>query len=448
MSMPPIKYADNNGVFIAYRTMGGGDDVVVTAAATLTMDAMSKYAESLVVSNRVTWYDKRGTGASDGAANFSFEERVDDIRAVMDAAGIERAHLFGQSEGGPQSILFAATYPERVKSLTLYGTYPSCMKKRDYPHGFDMTVSQWSRFVDRVVASAAGDREAMAWFWDMWAPTLAAQPGFFDLIANLPKSTSPGAARLIWEAMYEADVRALLPLIQVPTTVVHVTGDRVAPIEGGRYLAKHIPGAKLVEIVGNDHFALEIYPEIVDAINEHVVNAKTDRVDHRFDRRLMAVLFTDIVNSTPTAARAGDRAWTELLDRHDKLARRLVMAHGGRHVKSTGDGLVATFEGPSGAVRCAAELHAQMVEIGLPIRAGIHVGEIEIRSDGDIAGIGVHIAARIAGLATASQTVVSRTVKDLVVGSDLRFDDFGEHRLKGVDDTWQCFTVAPPTPPT
>ena len=444
MTMPPMKYADNNGVFIAYRTIGDGDDVVMTAAAILTMETMWGLAERFAVSNRVTWFDKRGTGASDGAANFSFEERVDDIRAVMDAAGIERAHLWGASEGGPQSIIFAATYPERVKSLTLYGTYPSCMKRRDYPHGFDMTVSQWSRFVDRVVASTAGDRDAMAWFWDMWAPTLAAQPGFFDIIDALPKTTSPGAARLIWEAMYEADVRALLPAVQVPTTIVHVTGDRVAPIEGGRYLAKHIPGAKLVEIVGNDHFTLAMYPEVIEAVNEHVANAKTDRVDHHFDRRLMAVLFTDIVNSTPTASRAGDRAWTELLDRHDTLGRRLVNTHGGRHVKSTGDGLVATFEGPSGAVRCAADLHAQMVELGLPIRAGIHVGEIETRPDGDIAGIGVHIAARIAGLATASQTVVSRTVKDLVVGSDLRFDDFGEHRLKGIDETWHCFKVASP----
>ncbi len=435
-----MKYADNNGVFIAYRTFGEGDDVVSAPAATLTMDIMWPYVQRIAETNRVTWYDKRGTGASDGAGNFSFEERVDDIRAVMDAAGLERAHLFGASEGGPQSIIFAATYPERVKSLTLYGTFPSWMKRRDYPHGWDMTVSEYSRWVDRVVASSAGDRDAMAWFWDMWAPTLAATPGFFDLVASLPVATSPGAARLIWEAMYEADVRALLPSIQVPTTVVHVTGDRVAPVEGARYLATHIPGAKLVEIAGNDHFALEIYPEILDAINEHVATADGSG-RRRVDRRLMTVLFTDIVDSTPAASRAGDSAWTELLDRHDTLARRLVTTHGGRYVKSTGDGLVATFDGPSGAVHCASSLHSHMAELGLPIRAGVHVGEIEIRSDGDIAGIAVHIAARIAGLATASQTIVSRTVKDLVVGSELRFDDFGEHRLKGVDDPWQCFRM-------
>ena len=255
--------------------------MVLTAAATLTMDVLWPYVRTIAETSRVTWYDKRGTGASDGAANFSFEERVDDSRAPMDAAGIKRAHLYGQSEGGPQSIIFAAAYPERVKSLTLYGTCPSFMKRRDYPHGHDMTLSQYSRWVDRVVASSAGDRNAMAWFWDVWAPTLAATPGFFDVISSLPVATSPGAARLIWVAMYEADVRALLPSIQVPTTVVHVIGDRVTPIEGGRYLAEHIPGAKPVEIVGNDHFALEIYPAILDAINEHVARADGERAPTR-----------------------------------------------------------------------------------------------------------------------------------------------------------------------
>lgn len=439
--MPPIEYADNDGVYIAYRTFGDGDDVIMTASATLTMETMWTWVQVIAESCRVTWYDKRGTGASDGAANFSFEERVDDIRAVMDAAGIERAHLYGASEGGPQSIIFAATYPDRVKSLTLYGTYPAWMKRRDYPHGWDMTMSEYSRFVDRIVASIAGDREAMLWFWDMWAPTLAATPGFLDVIAGLPRSTSPGAVRLIWEAMYEADVRALLPSIQIPTTVVHVTGDRVAPIEGARYLAARIPDAKLVEIDGNDHFVLEAYPEILDAIQEQVANAG-DRKERKFERRLMTVLFTDIVDSTPTAARAGDRAWIDLLDRHDALAQDLVASHLGRLVKTTGDGLVATFEGPSRAVSCAAAMQDEMVRLGLSIRAGVHVGEIEVRSNDDIGGMGVHIASRIAGLAGPSQTIVSRTVKDLVVGSSLRFDDFGEHLLKGVGEPWQCYSLS------
>ena len=441
MPMPPIRYADNNGVFIAYRTFGGGDDVIMTSSATLTMETVWPWVKAVAESARVTWYDKRGTGASDGAANFSFEERVDDIRAVMDAAGISRAHLYGASEGGPQSVIFAAAYPDRVKSLTLYGTYPSFMKRRDHPHGWDMTLSEYGRFVDRIVAGVAGDPEAGRWFWEMWAPTLASSPGFVEMIAGITVSTGPGATRLIWEAMYEADVRALLPAIQVPTTVLHCTGDRVASIEGARYLAKHIPGAKLVEINSQDHFVLDVYPEIVTAINEHIARGG-DGSPQESDRRLLTVLFTDIVNSTPTAARAGDRAWTELLDRHDALARGLVASHHGRLVKTTGDGLVATFEGPSRAVSCASAMHKAMAELGLPIRAGIHVGEIEIRSDDDIAGMGVHIAARIAGLAGATQTVVSRTVKDLVVGSAFRFDDLGEHALKGVDEPWQCYTLS------
>lgn len=439
--MPPIRYADNNGVFIAYRTFGEGDDVIMTSSATITMETMWTWVKVVGESARVTWYDKRGTGASDGAANFSFEERVDDIRAVMDAAGIQRAHLYGASEGGPQSVIFAASYPDRAKSLTLYGTYPSFMKRRDHPHGWDMTLSEYGRFVDRIVASTAGDPEAMRWFWDLWAPTLAATPGFFEVISGMSRPTSPGETRLIWEAMYEADVRSLLPAIQVPTTVVHCIGDRVASIEGARYLAKHIPGAKLVEIDSNDHFVLNVYPEIVAAIHDHIASSG-NRSTGVSERRLLTVLFTDIVDSTPTAARAGDRAWTELLDRHDAIARGLVASHQGRLVKTTGDGLVATFEGPSRAVSCASAMHQAMAELGLPIRAGIHVGEIEIRSDDDIAGMGVHIAARIAGLAGASQTVVSRTLKDLVVGSAFRFDDLGEHVLKGVDQPWQCYTLA------
>jgi class 3 adenylate cyclase len=352
----------------------------------------------------------------------------------------------GEFEGGPQSILFAATYPDRVRSLTLYGTYPSWMRRRDYSAGLDMSVSEYSRWVDRVVGALSGVRADMEWFWDMWAPGLAAAPGFFDLAETFKPSCGPRAQRLIWEAMFEADVRSLLPTVQVPTTIVHRRGDRVAPIEGGRYLAAHIDGARLVELDGDDHFTLFPIDEITAAVKDHVTAAAV-RTNERFDRRLATVLFTDIVDSTKSAGNHGDQGWAAVLERHDRVARALVTAHGGRVVKTTGDGVLATFDGPSRAVECAQKAHHAMAELGLAIRAGLHTGEIELRADEDVAGMGVHIAARVSGLANAGETIVSRTVKDLVVGSGFAFEDAGNHALKGVEDTWQCYRLAPSASP-
>lgn len=440
MQLPRLQYADNDGIAIAYRTAGEGQDVIYTSGATVSMDGAWNWMEPVAEFARVTVYDKRGIGLSDGVANFSFEERMDDIRAVMDAVGIERAHLVGTSEGGPLSVLFAATYPDRVRSLTLYGTYPSYMKRRDYPAGKDMSVGEYSRWVDRVVSAFSGVRADMEWFWDMWAPGLAATPGFLDLAAEIRPTCSPRAQRLIWESMYEADVRSLLPGIHVPTTIVHRRGDRVAPIEGARYLATHIAGARLVELDGDDHFGIGSSPEITGAIRDQV-ESSVAAPQGRVDRRLATVLFTDIVDSTRSAARHGDQRWAAILERHDRVIRSLVGAHGGRVVKTTGDGVLATFDGPSRAVECARQAHIETADIGVAIRAGLHTGEIELRADDDIAGMGVHIAARIAGLANAGETIVSRTVKDLVVGSGFVFDDVGEQALKGVDESWQCYRL-------
>ncbi len=440
MDMPPAQYANNDGVHIAYRTCGDGEDVVVTSGATVTMELIWPLVEDVAEGARVTWYDKRGTGASDGVANFSFEERMDDIRAVMDAAGIEAAHLTGASEGGPQTLLFAATYPQRVRSITIYGSYPSRRKRPDYPYGWEGSLSEYAAFVDRIMAASTGDPDARAWFWDMWSPSLAATPGFLDSAPSNAPSTSPAAARLIWEAMYDVDVRSILPSIHCPTTIVHRTGDRVAPIEGGRYLAEHIAGAKLIEVPGDDHFPSQVapVPEWPQAILENIATGVTPPLEQ--DRRLATVLFTDIVDSTATAAELGDRRWTELLDRHDQLARQIVAAHEGTAVKSTGDGLLATFDGPSRAVRCAGAIQTETEALGVPVRAGLHAGEIELRG-ADVAGIAVHIAARVAGLGGAGETVVSRTVRDLVGGSGFDFEDLGDQTLKGVESPWQCYRL-------
>ena len=439
--MPPIRYATSGDVHIAFASFGQGEDVIITSAATVTMDLWwtGGFVHALGQSARVTWYDKRGTGRSDGAANFTFEERMDDIRAIMDELGIESAHLTGGSEGGPMSILFAATYPERVKSLTLYGSYPSARRRPDYPYGWDMTLREYDRFVDRVVGRELGDLEDTQWFWEMFSPSNAGRPEFIEAMRGRFGITSPSAVRLVWENMYEVDVRSVLPAIRVPTTIVHRTGDRVAPIEGGRYLAEHIPGAKMVEVPSDDHYSTELNQEWLDAIAENITIADS-KAPSDTDRRLATVLFTDIVDSTPAAARAGDRAWSGLLDDHDLAARSVIEAHGGTLIKTTGDGLLATFDGPSRAVQCAATLHQKMSGLGLPTRAGLHTGEIEIRGD-DVAGLAVHIAARVSGLATTGQTLVSSTVKDLATGSDLQCSDHGVHQLKGVEEPWRCYLL-------
>jgi class 3 adenylate cyclase/pimeloyl-ACP methyl ester carboxylesterase len=443
--LPPVQYAKGGDVHIAFTQHGPsvGEDVVLTNGATSTMESYwnNGVVAAIAEHARVTWYDKRGLGLSDGVANFSFEERMDDIRAVMDEAGIQSAHLGGISEGGPLSILFAATYPERVKSLSLYATYPAAMRKPGYPHGLDMSLGEYSQFVDRVVDAYTGHVDAVRWLLEMVMPTYATNPDYVKA-ASFKMAGSPTAVRLIWEHMYEVDVRHVLQSIQVPTTIVHKTGDRLCPVEGGRYLAEHIAGAKMVEIPGDDHSALEPIPEWIDAFVDNINRAKvSNHID--VSRRLATVLFTDIVDSTPTAAQAGDKAWTNILDRHDSTSQQIIDDYEGQLIKTTGDGVLATFDGPSRAVACATALHLAMAELDVPIRAGLHTGEIEIR-DNDIAGLGVHIASRVAGLADSGETLVSTTVKDLVVGAGFDFEDRGNHPLKGIEGDWHCFSLRTP----
>ena len=438
MEMPPTLYAKSGDVHIAYAQAGEGEDVLVTPGSTSAMWLLwpLPWFQDLLPRTRVTVYDKRGTGASDPLADFTFEERMDDIRAVMDAAGIRKAHLIGMSEGGPMSLLFAATYPDRVKSLTLYGTFASWMRRADYPWGMALSLHAYMAWVDRIMSAVSGNPEDARWFLSMFRPSVANDAGVEAFVTSR-RGASPGQARAIWEGLYEIDVRHVLAAIGVPTIIVHIAGDRVSPVGGGEYLARHIPGAELVLVLGDDHMQMNDFPEFSSAIFRNIERAR-ERTDLGAERRLATVLFTDIVDSTPTAVQSGDQAWRDTLDRHDSASVEIVRNHQGVLVKSTGDGILATFDGPSRAVRCAAALHSRMRELGIPIRAGMHAGEIELRG-ADIAGIGVNIAARIAALAGAGETLVSSTVKDLTAGAGFTFRDHGSFPLKGVPDEWRLY---------
>jgi class 3 adenylate cyclase len=432
-----IRYArTGEGVNIAYKTDGQGPpDVVVIPgwASHVEVFTQSGFVAPVASFARLIWFDKRGTGASDAVPVDrlpTLEQRMDDVRAVLDAVGSEKAALFGVSEGGPMAILYAATYPERVTSLILYGTYAS----------WDWETSPWRRY-----AATPDDFEAqLLEHWsegypgvEFWKPSAVGVPGAAEGFAlGQQIAASPAAAAGLFRMSIATDVRAVLPTLRVPTLVAHQVGDRVCDVEGGRYLARSIPGARYVELPGNDH-AMD--GTDLEQFQDEVVEFLTGtRPAPHVDRALSTVLFTDIVESTGTAASMGDGRWRHVLDEHDKVVTQEVMRHRGRVVKQTGDGFLATFDGPARAVRCACAIRDAVRPLGIEIRAGIHTGEVELRAD-DIGGIAVHLGARVAALASANQVLVSRTVVDLVVGSGIRFENFGEHKLKGVPGDWLLY---------
>jgi class 3 adenylate cyclase len=357
---------------------------------------------------------------------------MDDVRAVMDAACCERAALFGVSEGGPMSLLFAATYPERARALVLYGSYARRpMKSADdiIPH---------IELIDR----AWGTGEYMARFN---APSRASDETFRRALARRERqSASPSAAIAILQMNSEIDARHILPTIRVPTLVLHRVGDGRITVDAGRYLATHIAGAKYVELPGTDHTFFgerDIADRIVDEIEEFLTGSHTASEP---DRVLATVLFTDIVDSTKQAAELGDRGWRALLNRHDEAIREEFARFRGREVKTLGDGFLATFDGPARAVRCASAIIERVRQLGIEVRSGLHTGEIEIQRD-DVAGIAVHIAARVATMAGAREVLVSSTVRDLVAGSGLRFYDRGSHNLRGLPEPLRLFAAEVPT---
>jgi pimeloyl-ACP methyl ester carboxylesterase len=433
---PPIQYTKAGEVDIAYRVLGSGPiDIVFVPGLISNLEiewednVKAPLYRQLATFSRLITFDKRGMGLSDrnvGAP--TLEERMADVQAVMDAVGSERAALIGASEGGLMSMLFAATFPERTSALVLFGTLARVRVAGDYPHGNEALFPA----LERILADGWGTGATAEMFAQSWQD----HPGFRDSLGRIERASgSPSTIKAVIDGLVNSDVRAALASISAPTLVVHATDDIAVPIGNGRWLADHIDGARFVEIPG-EHVVFD-----VNQFSEEVESFLTGvRPTRAYDRVLSTVMFSDIVGSTEKASALGDGEWRRLLDQHDSITRREIENVGGRWIKSTGDGVLATFDGPARGVACGRQLHQALEPLGIEVRVGLHTGEIELRDD-DIGGIAVHIGARVSGYAEAGQVLVSRTVTDLVAGSGLEFTDQGEHTLKGVPGNWQLYAA-------
>jgi class 3 adenylate cyclase len=433
---PDTHYAKSDNVNIAYQVSGGGPrDIVLVPGFVSHLDAdwdeprSAHFLERLGALGRLIRFDKRGTGLSDRPGGMpDLETRMDDVRAVMDAVGSERAVLFGYSEGGPMSILFAATYPARASSLVLYGAYA---KRRDPDDDYPWAPTWAAR------RNAAAEVE-QTWGTESDLGTMA--PRADEQLVNWWRTraraaASPGAARDLILMNSQIDVRHVLPAIRTPTLVLHRRDDRDSRAAEGRYIADHIADARFVLLEGVDHLPFVNPDQIVDEIEEFLTGL---RPAPHVDRILATVVFTDIVGSTERAVGLGDQLWRELLDGHNRAVRRELERFRGREINTAGDGFLATFDGPARAIRFALAAGDAVRAVGVDIRAGVHTGEIELVDD-DIRGIAVHIGARVAALAGPREVLVSSTVKDLVAGAGIEFQDRGTHELKGVPGEWRLF---------
>jgi len=434
-------YAKSGDLRIAYQVHGDGPIDLLFAPGYLShleqnqwWPEYASFFEKMASFSRLIVFDRRGTGLSDRIlALGSFEELMDDIGVVLDAVGSERAALFGGAEGGPMCALFAATFPERTSALVLGASYARRGWAADYPWGLDEETQQriLDGYEERWGRPGFGARAI--------APTLADDERFQVWYAQAQRfSGTPASAREWFRITMEIDIREVLPAIRVPTLVIHRSGDRVIPVESGRYLAEHIPDAKFIELPGQDHFPfVGDMDALLDEVEEFLTGSRRAREP---DRVLATVLFTDIVGSTELAAELGDRHWTELLTEHHRLVRAEVERYRGKVVRVEGDGTLLTFDGPARAVSCAAAIRKALQTLGLEIRAGLHTGEIELAETG-VEGIAVHIGARVAALAEPGEVLTSSTVKDLVVGSGIEFAERGTHALKGVPGEWRLYAV-------
>ncbi len=437
-----VRYASNGDFRLAYRILGDGDPTLVWVPGWISNvdmldDAESMFTgffEQLAEQTRFVAWDKRGTGLSDPVTAVPpLDERMDDLHAVMDAAGAERPALFGVSEGGPMSILFAATFPERVRSLVLYGTLPRFARELPhYPWGFD--AAQIAEYEDDIREHWGEGALADAFFGP-----IADVPGFRDFYGRIQRcSASPRMALMLWQAVAKIDVRPILSSVRTPTLVLGRRGDEVASPEAAAALADAIPGAEFHELPPGPHglFDDAMASAILDFVCGTTHEQKSERV-------LSAVLFTDIVSSTAMLSAHGDAHWRHELDVHDRLVDRVLSKFDGRRAKHTGDGVFALFDGPTKAARCGLELVPALAVKGMHVRVGVHIGECEKRGD-EWSGTAVHVGARIGGMAQADEVLASRTVRDLSAGSGLRFESLGQRQLKGFTEETEVFRVTKP----
>ena len=398
-------------------------------------EPLARMLEGLGSFARVINFDRRGSGLSDPVPEApTLEQRMEDVRAVMDAAGSERAALIGISEGASMSILMAATHPERMQALVCCGAMARSTPDDDYPLGTPK----------EALVEAGAELVAPHWgtgaMIEVAAPSHADDPAARAMFARLERSSaSPGMLGQLALMFFDIDVRDVVPTVQVPALILHRAHDRLVNIRHGRWLADHMPNARFVELPGDDHAIWYEEPELILGEVQEFLTGTRDAPEP--ERVLATVLFTDIVDSTRTASELGDQRWREVLESHDRAVGDALGQFGGRRIKSTGDGFLAAFDGPARAIRCARAIVDSAPDQGIRVRAGVHTGECEVMGQ-DIGGIGVHIAARVSALAGPDEVLVSRTVKDLVAGSGLEFTDRGEHELKGVPDSWRLFAAA------
>lgn len=442
---PKTRYTKSGDVNIAFQVLGDGPRDLVFVMGWLsnldeywTEPSVARFLRRLASFSRLIMFDKRGTGLSDRVSDLALptlEQRMDDVRAVMDAAGSQRAALLGISEGGPMCMLFAATYPERTPALMMFGSYPVRCRTGDYVWG--PTVEEHDRFIELVRTQWGGPVGLEARM-----PSMAHDENFRQWWTRyLTHSASPGAAATLLKMNAQIDVRHVLPAIRVPCLIMHRTGDRTFPVEGARYMAERIAGARYVEFPGEDHLPwVGEQDTVADEVEEFLTGT---RHGTESDRLLTTVMFVDIVGSTERAVALGDRKWRNLLESYYSLAHRQLVLWRGMEIDTAGDGFFARFDGPARAVRCARAIGQEAKSLGVQIRAGLHTGEVEVIGD-KVSGIAVHIGARIASQAASGQVLVSNTVKDLVAGSGIQFEDRGMHSLKGVPGEWHLFlaTVA------
>lgn len=439
--MQPIRYTQGEPQ-IAYQVLGDADLDVVFAfdwASNVELfwqhPSVERFLRRLASYARLIWFDTRGMGLSDPIAGPApLEEWMDDVRAVMDAVGSERAALVGHGHGGQLGMIFAAAHPERTHGLVTINSFARLARDHDYRPGMPEGVQRL--LLDQILAGW-GTGAALA----VIAPDLAGDERAVRWWASLERAGgSPRRAARKQQLVLETDVRHVLPTIAVPTLVIQSAADGYVIAGHGRYLAEHIPGARYVELPGGGHWpwASSDATALMDAVEEFLTGTRSSLGTERV---LATVAFTDVVGSTELAAEIGDARWRELIETHDSVARREVEAGRGRLVKSTGDGILATFDGPARAIRAIRATQDALAAVGLPIRGGLHTGEVEVRGD-DIGGIAVHIGARVAGLAGPGEVLVSSTVRDLVAGSGLAFEDRGAHELKGVPGAWHLFALA------